>query len=150
MVTLRALVERELSKREEGDGKWPVLTFIVCDDDRSMTNVEQAAKAVIAEADARGAGGGHKVVRVTFAIANAVVGALRAAYPKRYILTKPIVGSSRRHEIAPDLMESDVPSPGAAAGQTGRADGDEVQRHNDEVQRAADRLRQLRKELGQF
>jgi hypothetical protein len=120
MPGLAELVQRELARREEGDGAHPVFVFTIDDAADAMTNVAEAAKAVIADADAR-----QHEVTVTPAIADAVAKALRAAYPRRMIMLRTVVESSMRHAGRPETEGYHVETDAA-------------------VKRAADRLAQLR------
>jgi hypothetical protein len=53
MPGLAELVARELRRREEGDGKFPVLRLAVDDTVDATTNVAEATKAIIADAATR-------------------------------------------------------------------------------------------------
>jgi hypothetical protein len=46
--SLHEMVARELARRQEGDGKYTALSFIVSDEAGALTNAEAAAKATIA------------------------------------------------------------------------------------------------------
>jgi hypothetical protein len=95
MPGLAELVARELARREVGDGKFPLFAFIIDDSPGAMTDVKAATAAIIADASSRDSDNiGHVRVTVTPVISDQVSAALRHAYPKRMIMTKPIVGSS--------------------------------------------------------
>jgi hypothetical protein len=51
--SLHEMVARELARRQEGDGKFPALCFIVNDEAGALTDVEAAVQTVIADAGAR-------------------------------------------------------------------------------------------------
>jgi hypothetical protein len=121
--SLHEMVARELARRQEGDGKYPALSFIVNDEAGAMTDAEAAAKATIAALDANDFA---RRVTVTSAIAEAVVTALRAVYPKRMILMHRIVSSPLRAE---ELARPEIEL--------------EAGRDDDALQRAAERLAKL-------
>jgi hypothetical protein len=118
------MVQRELARRLEGDGKYPALSFIVSDEAGAMTDAEAAAKATLAAFDANDFAGR---VTVTSTIAEAVVTALRAVHPKRMILMRRIVSSPLRAE---ELARPEIEL--------------EAGRDDDALQRAAERLAKLR------
>jgi hypothetical protein len=72
MTGLREMIQHELARRREGDGKWPLLTFVIHDEAGTLTDADLAAKAIIAEADAREAGEPTRRITVTRAIAEAL------------------------------------------------------------------------------
>jgi hypothetical protein len=122
--SLHEMVARELARRQEGDSKYPALSFIVNDGAGAMTDAEAAAKATIAAFDAKDIA---RRVTVTSSIAEAVVTALRAVHPRRMILMRRIVSSPLRTE---ELARPEIEL--------------EAGRDDDALQRAAERLAKLR------
>jgi hypothetical protein len=100
MPGLAELVQRELARRQEGDGALPAFFYAVDDVADGMTNVTAAAKAIIADADAADRRG--RMITVVPAIADAVSRALRAAYPRRMIIAKPVVESPYHFSARPE------------------------------------------------
>jgi hypothetical protein len=96
LSTLRQLVKAELARRENGAGMWPSLCFVVDDADDAITDIEAAKAAIVARA-------GHidRPVYVAPAISEAVTAALRAAYPRRFIIMKTLVESPHRRAERP-------------------------------------------------
>jgi hypothetical protein len=116
MTGLREMIRRELARRDEGNDLSPALWFVV--DDRNaaaMTDVEVATKAIIAAADAPRETVGRErtpVVAVTSGIQGAVEAALRAAYPRRWIIFHRIVtpGKWPDDDVDPKLLPAEPPA----------------------------------------
>jgi hypothetical protein len=98
MPGLAELVARELARRQEGDGKYPCFAYSIDDADDALTDVKAARAAIIATA------GKHEGREPTISrsIADAVGAALRAAYPRRFIMTRSIVESPHRLAARPE------------------------------------------------
>jgi hypothetical protein len=98
------MVARELARRQEGDGTWPTLCFIV--DDKcpgALTNVEAAVKAIVEQAEQ---GNIAERVSITSNVHEAVLAALRAAYPRRFILVRTFADSPSQRGRPPNLRRA--------------------------------------------
>jgi len=127
--SLQEMVQRELARRQEGDGQYPCLAFVVYDKRHgALTDVEAAVKAIVEQAE----DGGDRVY-IASSIREAVVAALDAKFPKRRILIRTIVGSAMRDAPIPEAAEGAGPSSPAA--------------RLDAVERARERLAKLRGEF---
>lgn len=99
MAGLHDMIRREIARRDEGEGKFPALYFILNDGNAAaMTDVQAATKAILASDEMAGAGSGRRMVTITSNMVDAVVAALRAVHPRRFIITHKIVASPRRFE----------------------------------------------------
>ena len=110
MTGLRGMIRNEIARRDESGAQWPAFSFVV--DDKhpaALADVAAAVKAVVAGADDRAAGQGDRV-RITSAIHEAVVGALRDAHPRRAIIARTIQESGLRFAPRPELAEGTGPS----------------------------------------
>ena len=136
MTGLRGMIRNELARRDESGAKWPAFSFVV--DDKhpaALADVAAAVKAVVAGADDRAAGQGDRV-RITSAVYEAVVDALRAHSPRRDIVVRTIEESGLRFAPRPEPAEGAGPSsPAAHIDEPDRADA---------AERAAARLARMR------
>jgi hypothetical protein len=98
MAGLRAMIKREIQKREEDGQQWPAFAFIVNDDAPDL-DIDAAIEAIIVRA------GDPSAPRVTIKRRQqeAVVAALRAKYPRRWIIMNPIIRPSMSHADRPDV-----------------------------------------------
>ena len=110
MTGLRGMIRNELARRDESGAKWPAFSFVV--DDKhpaALTDVAAAVKAVMAGADDRAAGQGDRV-RITSAVYEAVVDALRAHSSRRDIVVRTIEESGLRFAPRPEIAAGAGPS----------------------------------------
>jgi hypothetical protein len=88
---LRELITAEISRRESGIDMQPAFCFVVHDRPGAMTDTATAVASIIEQTEGDGS---TPPVCVTRSIGAQVADALQAKFPKRLIISSPIVGPS--------------------------------------------------------
>jgi hypothetical protein len=126
LSTIRSLIAAEIARRDNSIDMMPAFTFMINDRPGALTDTATAVTAIIEQTEK---GDNSPMVCVARAIGNQVADALERKFPRRTIVSSPIVGPS-------DSMRE--------RGKLCNEPQLEVGRDHDAVGRAADRLAEMR------
>jgi hypothetical protein len=122
MPGLREMIRREIARREEDGQQWPAFAFIV-NDDAPNVDIDATVETIVSLAGDPAA----ERVYINRGQQGAVVSALEAKFPRRWIIMRTIVGSGTSRAERPDV----------------RREGDAA---DAQLARAAERISRLRDE----
>jgi hypothetical protein len=92
------MIRHEIARRDEDGQQWPGFAFIVTDDAPDL-DIDAAIDTIVA----RAADPSAPRVTINRGQQEAVVEALRAKYPRRWIIMNPIIRPSMSHADRPDV-----------------------------------------------
>jgi hypothetical protein len=134
---LQQMVAAEIARRQESENQKPAFWFVAHDQPGALTDIRQAVAAIVERTDGDDQG---KPIYVAHSIEKAVMDALQAAHPKRYVMCNSVVDSARRHAPVPETSETAAPSAPIEIDRPG-----EPPRPDEDVaSRAAERIARLR------
>jgi hypothetical protein len=123
MPGLREMIRREIARREEDGQQWPAFAFIVSDDAPDV-DIDATVETIVSLAGDPAA----EPVYINRGQQGAVVSALEAKFPRRWIIMRTIVGCGTSRAERPDV----------------RLEGDDMA--DAQLARAAERIPRLRDE----
>jgi hypothetical protein len=98
MPKSREMIRREIQKRDEDGQQWPAFAFIVSDDAPDV-DIDATSETIVSLAGEPAA----ERVYINRGQQGAVVSALKARYPRRWIIMNPIIRPGMSHAERPDV-----------------------------------------------